>query len=66
MKKFEIILMPTPIGLCKIYVYGFLQAGSRGKVFATLNEITVSSTGYHRNRTIIKAVEDLYQTILNN
>lgn len=66
MKKFEIMLVPTPIGLCKIYIYGFYHAGSRGKVFATLNDFTVSSTGYHRDRTIRKAVEDLYQTIKND
>ncbi|MCU9594700.1 hypothetical protein OEV82_09545 [Caldibacillus thermolactis] len=63
MKKFEVIILPTSIGLCKIYVYGFFHTGARGKVYATLNGVTVSSTGYHRNRTIRKAVEDLNQLI---
>lgn len=41
----------------------FFIPGARGKVYATLNGVTVSSTGYHRNRTIRKAVEDLNQLI---
>lgn len=66
MYRYELLVIPTPIGLCKVYVYGFHQSGSRGKVYATMNDVVVSRTGYHRTRTILKAVENLYHSILKN
>jgi hypothetical protein len=69
MYKYEMLVIPTPIGLCKVFVYGFLQSGTkswtRGKVYASINDTSVSGTGYNRKRTIIKVVDDLYNSIIN-
>lgn len=59
MNKFEFIFIPTSNGTIKIYSYGFLGHGSPGKVYATFNDLVVSSKGYNRKRTIVKALSKL-------
>ncbi|RLQ90602.1 hypothetical protein [Falsibacillus albus] len=68
MKRFEqmeLILLPIEQGLIKIYVYGFNSKGAWGRVYAELNESNISIKGYHRKKTIIKALSKLNEKLLN-
>lgn len=62
--KYEMIFLPSKTGIVKIYIYGFNQYGSAGRVFASLNDINVSLKGYNRNKTIIKALTKLNESLL--
>ncbi|MCU9612273.1 hypothetical protein OEV98_01690 [Caldibacillus lycopersici] len=66
MKNLEMIFIPSSFGLIKVYSYGFIQPGASGKVYATYNDIVVSSKGYNRKRTIIKALSKLHELVVNN
>ena len=63
MQKMELIFIPAENGMIKVYIYGFL-AGGYGKVFATYRDFVVSSKGYNKRRTIVKALSKLTDTIL--
>jgi hypothetical protein len=65
-KQIEILFLPTERGTVKVYVYGFKTPRSLGKVVVTFNNVSVEAKGYRRNKTIIKALAQLHETIVNN
>ncbi|NQD67417.1 hypothetical protein HP456_15990 [Bacillus haikouensis] len=65
-KQMEILFLPTERGTVKAYVYGFKTPRSLGKVIVTFNNVSVEAKGYRRNKTIIKALAQLHETIVNN
>jgi hypothetical protein len=65
-KQMEILFLPTERGTVKVYVYGFKTPRSLGKVIVTFNNVSVEAKGYRRNKTIIKALAQLHETIVNN
>lgn len=62
---FETIFLPSNSGIVKIYIYGFKPYGSWGQVFASLNDVTVNIKGYNRKKTIIRALANLNESLLN-
>jgi hypothetical protein len=65
-KQIEILFLPTERGTVKVYVYGFKTPRSLGKVVVTFNNVSVEAKGYRRNKTIIQALAQLHETIVNN
>jgi hypothetical protein len=65
-KQMEILFLPTERGTVKVYVYGFKTPRSLGKVVVTFNHVSTEAKGYRRNKTIIKALAQLHETIVNN
>ncbi|MCR2820902.1 hypothetical protein [Lederbergia panacisoli] len=63
--RFEVIFIPTNSGMIKLYIYGFKPYGSWGHVFASMNDISINVKGYNRKRTIIKALAQLNESLLN-
>ncbi|MBS4217932.1 hypothetical protein KHA96_06300 [Bacillus sp. FJAT-49711] len=63
--RFEVIFIPANSGMIKIYIYGFKPYGSWGRVFAAMNDISINVKGYNRKRTIIKALAQLNESLLN-
>ncbi|UII57220.1 hypothetical protein LS684_07195 [Cytobacillus spongiae] len=64
--RMDLIFIPTTTGLLKVQVTGFIRLGSLGKVFAELNGITATASGYHRKKTIIQSLTNLHTLILKN
>ncbi len=65
-KQMEILFLPTDRGTIKVYVYGFKSPRSLGKVVVSYNNVSVEAKGYKRNKTIIKALAQLHETLVNN
>ncbi|MCA1056618.1 hypothetical protein LCM10_16670 [Rossellomorea aquimaris] len=65
-KQMEILFLPTEGGTVKVYVYGFKKPRSVGHVIVTFDHVSVEAKGYKRNQTIIKALAQLHETIINN
>lgn len=63
MNKMEFIFIPANNGIIKLYVYGFSGMNAPGKVYATYNDFVVSSKGYNRKRTIVKALSKLHESL---
>ncbi|WAA11119.1 hypothetical protein [Fervidibacillus albus] len=61
MKNYEIMMLPHGSGVVKVYIYNFLESKGRVKVYASLDDQVVSSTGYNKKRTIVKALSKLYK-----
>jgi hypothetical protein len=65
-KSMEILFLPTDRGTIKVYVYGFKSPRSLGQVVVSYNNVSIEAKGYKRNKTIIKALAQLHDTIVNN
>ncbi|BCB03162.1 hypothetical protein [Bacillus sp. KH172YL63] len=65
-KRMEILFLPTDRGTVKVYVYGFNTPRSLGQVVVSYNHISIEAKGYYRNKTIIKALAQLHDAIVNN
>jgi len=65
-KRMEILFLPTERGTIKAYIYGFKTPRSLGRVVVLYNDVSVEAKGYRRNKTIIKALAQLHNTIVNN
>ncbi|MFC7784572.1 MULTISPECIES: hypothetical protein [unclassified Rossellomorea] len=65
-KSMEILFLPTDRGTVKVYVYGFKSPRSLGQVVVSYNNVSIEAKGYKRNKTIIKALAQLHETIVNN
>ncbi|WP_064092366.1 hypothetical protein [Rossellomorea aquimaris] len=65
-KQMEILFLPTERGTIKVYVYGFKSPRSLGQVLVSFNNVSVEAKGYKRNKTIVKALAQLHETIVNN
>ncbi|MGR3763667.1 hypothetical protein [Rossellomorea sp. NS-SX7] len=65
-KQMEILFLPTDRGTVKVYAYGFTAPRSLGQVIVTFDHVSVEAKGYRRNKTIIKALAELHETIVNN
>ncbi|TMU87971.1 hypothetical protein FGG79_07635 [Bacillus sp. BHET2] len=65
-KRMEILFLPTDRGTVKVYVYGFKSPRSLGQVVVSYNNVSIEAKGYYRNKTIIKALAQLHDAIVNN
>ncbi|MCA1062177.1 hypothetical protein QTG56_19170 [Rossellomorea sp. AcN35-11] len=65
-KHMEILFLPTDRGTIKVYVSGFISPRSLGQVVVSYNNVSIEAKGYKRNKTIIKALAQLHETIINN
>jgi hypothetical protein len=65
-KQMEILFLPTDRGTVKVYAYGFHTPRTLGQVSVTFNNVSVEAKGYRRNKTIIKALAQLHEAIVNN
>jgi hypothetical protein len=65
-KRMEILFLPTERGMIKVHIYGYIRPRSLGHVFAEFNNVTVDAKGYNRNKTIIKTLTCLHNTLVNN
>ncbi|MGM0826977.1 MAG: hypothetical protein ACQEWF_03570 [Bacillota bacterium] len=65
-KRMEILFLPTDRGTIKAYIFGFTTPRSLGQVVVSYNNVSVEAKGYKRNKTIIKALAQLHDTIVNN
>jgi hypothetical protein len=52
--------------MIKVHIYGYIRPRSLGHVFAEFNNVTVDAKGYNRNKTIIKTLTCLHNTLVNN
>ncbi len=65
-KEMEVLFLPTEKGTIKLYVFGFKAPRSLGRVIATYHDVTFELKGYKRNKTIIKALAQIHEAIVNN
>jgi hypothetical protein len=65
MSKMEMMIFPSDKGMIKLYIYGFQGYGNWGKVYATYNDITVSSKGYHRKKAIVRSLVKIHESLVN-
>ncbi|MEI2664931.1 hypothetical protein [Rossellomorea sp. LJF3] len=65
-KRMEVLFLPTERGTIRVYVYGFKSPRSLGQVVVSYNDVSVEAKGYKRNKTIIKALAQLHELIVNN
>ncbi|MCA1059364.1 hypothetical protein LCL96_10460 [Rossellomorea aquimaris] len=65
-KRMDILFLPTERGTINVYVSGFKSPRSLGQVVVTYNDVSVEAKGYKRNKTIIKALAQLHELIVNN
>jgi len=63
-RNYEMIYIPTSVGMIKVYVYGFQKAGKPGRVFIMLNHLKVNGSGLHKKETIIHTLSKL-NSIMN-
>ncbi|TDL35211.1 hypothetical protein E2R51_05685 [Jeotgalibacillus sp. S-D1] len=61
--KLDILRIPTDHGTIVVYIEGFKNSDSKGKVFAEMNGQSASAAGHHRKRTIIRAIAQLHQKL---
>lgn len=59
----DILRIPTDHGTIVVYTQGFQDTQTKGKVFAEINGQTASAVGYHRKRTIVRAIVQLHQKL---
>lgn len=62
--RYEMIFLPSDVGMIKVYIYGFRHYGGQGRVFAALNDINVTIKGNNRNKAIVKALAKLHDSLL--
>lgn len=63
--RMEVLFLPSNTGMIKIFIYGFLSDGAWGRVYASLNDVTVVEKGYNRKKTIIQSLTKLHNSLLH-
>lgn len=62
-KSYEMIYLPSKIGMIKVYMYGFHKTGDPGRVFVMLNDLKVNSKGTNKKETLISTLSKLNELI---
>ena len=62
-KSFEIIYLPSKMGMIKVYMYGFHKNGEPGRVFVMLNDLKVNGKGTNKKKTLIRTLSKLNELI---
>lgn len=64
-KRMEFWNLPSSQGMIKVWVYGFQHAGDFGRAIAVSDNITVTTKGYNRKKTIVRSLAKLHQVLLD-
>ena len=62
-KSFEMIYLPSKMGMIKVYLYGFQKNNEPGRVFVMLNDLKVNGKGTDKKQTIIRTLSKLNELI---
>ncbi|RFU63453.1 hypothetical protein [Peribacillus glennii] len=60
---YEILLIPSNLGLIRIHISGFETFEDSGEVVAVLNDLVVKKRGYYKRRIILKTFMQLNKLI---
>ena len=62
-KSFEMIYLPSKMGMIKVYMYGFQKKDEPGRVFVMLNDLKVNGKGTNKKQTLIRTLSKLNELI---
>jgi len=62
----EMMIIPTDTGCMKMFIYGFKEPSSKGKIITEYNEHVAIAKGYNFKDTMLRSLAKLNKTITNN
>lgn len=62
-KSYEMIFLPSKMGMIKVYIYGFHKKEDSGRVFVMLNDLKVNGKGTNKKEILVSTLSKLNELI---